>query len=285
MKKFLFTLVGVAVCLTSCNNTAKDSAEEGERERDSLMQVLDQKNSELDDLVSSINEIQDGFRRINEAEGRVTIANSSPESTSTKETIRENIAYIQDAMEKNREMIAQLQQKLKTSSFNVSSLEKTLESLKQQMEEKDASIQELRAAIMEKDSLILVQDNKINDLNSDVSALSADNKQKAATVASQDKELNKAWFVFGTKAELKEQKILANNDVLRSDDFNRNYFTEVDIRTLKEINLYSKKAELLTSHPEGSYTLKKNSSGEYVLTVTNAKKFWSVSHYLVILVK
>ncbi|MCD8302847.1 MAG: hypothetical protein LUC44_07500, partial [Prevotellaceae bacterium] len=242
-------------------------------------------NSELDDLVSSINEIQDGFRRINEAEGRVTIANSSPESTSTKETIRENIAYIQDAMEKNREMIAQLQQKLKASTFNVSSLEKTLESLQQQMDEKDASIQELRAAIMEKDSLILAQDNKINDLNSDVSALSADNKQKAATVASQDKELNKAWFVFGTKAELKEQKILANNDVLRSDDFNRNYFTEVDIRTLKEINLYSKKAELLTSHPEGSYTLKKNQSGEYVLTVTNAKKFWSVSRYLVVLVK
>ena len=51
----------------------------------------------------------------------------------------------------------------------------------------------------------------IRDRN--VSELTAENEAKAATVASQDKALNAAWFVFGTKSELKDQKILEKGDV------------------------------------------------------------------------
>lgn len=70
-----------------------------------------------------------------------------------------------------------------------------------------------------------------------------------------------------------------------TEDFNKDYFTEIDIRTTKTIELYSKSAKILTSHPDGSYTLEKNSKGEYVLSITNAKYFWSLSKYLVIQVK
>ncbi len=73
--------------------------------------------------------------------------------------------------------------------------------------------------------------------------------------------------------------------VLRSGEMNRSYFTEVDTRTMNEIRLYSKKAELLTSHPDGSYALRKDQSGEYMLQIRDQKKFWSVSKYLVIMVK
>ena len=36
-------------------------------------------------------------------------------------------------------------------------------------------------------------------------------------------------------------------DSLKSADFNKDYFTQIDIRTAKEIKLYSKRAELLTT--------------------------------------
>ncbi|MCD8266617.1 MAG: hypothetical protein LUC33_05620 [Prevotellaceae bacterium] len=281
-KTLLFTVCLLA--LAACNKQGKGTKEAGQ-ERDSLLQVIGQKDSETDELVATINEILEGFDRINKAEGRVTVTDADPEAASTRETIRENMAYIEEAMSKNRELIAQLEQKLRTSGSNVSSLQTTLSNFRQELQEKDSCIQELRAQLVEKDSLIFSQQEQITDLSSNVTALTEENKQKTETVASQDKELNTAWFVFGTKAELKEQKILTSGDVLRSDDFNKNYFTQVDIRTMKEINLYSKKAEVLTSHPEGSYTLRKNSKGEYVLNITNYKKFWSVSKFLVILVK
>lgn len=277
----------IPVCilaLASCTQGNK-STDETLRERDSLMQILNQKDEELNDLMTSINEVQEGFQRINEAEGRITVANGNLESNSSREVIRENIEYIQNAMQQNRDLIAQLQQKLKTSSFNAQALQKTIENLQAQLDQQNQRIQELEANLAEKDIVIAQQGDQIDNLNENVNSLTEENKQKAQTVAAQDKELNKAWFVFGTKAELKEQKILKNGDVLKSSDFNKNYFTEVDIRTMKEIKLYSKKATLLTNHPAGTYTLEKDSKGEYVLRITNAQKFWSVSKFLVIQVK
>ena len=91
--------------------------------------------------------------------------------------------------------------------------------------------------------------------------------------------------MFGTKAELKEQKILQSGDVLKSSNFNRDYFTKIDIRVDKEIKLYSKSAKVLTSHPANTYTLAKDAKGQYVLRITNPTQFWSASKYLVIQVK
>ena len=72
---------------------------------------------------------------------------------------------------------------------------------------------------------------------------------------------------------------------MKDGDVNKDYFTQVDIRTTKEIKLYSKDATLLTNHPAGSYTLDKDDKGQLTLKISNPKTFWSVSKYLVIQVK
>ena len=73
--------------------------------------------------------------------------------------------------------------------------------------------------------------------------------------------------------------------MLKASDFNRNYFTKIDYRVTKTIKLYSKSATLMTSHPADSYSLDKDSNGQYVLRITNPDRFWSMSKYLVITVK
>ncbi len=284
MKKTILMMACSTLLLTACNGigTQRDAKDE---KIDSLLQIVNQKDEEVNGLLQSINEVQEGFRRINEAEGRITVANANPESTSSAQQIRENMDFIQQALQQNREQLARLEEKLKTSSANLNALRKTVANLQAQLEEKTQQIQELQAQLAEKDALIAQQGDQIDVLNENVSQLNEENKQKAETVKQQTAELNQAWFVFGTKAELKEQKILRNGEVLKSEDFNKKYFTEVDIRSMKEIRLYSKKAELLTSHPEGSYRLVKDGNGDYMLRITNAKTFWSVSKFLVILVK
>ena len=215
----------------------------------------------------------------------MTIANGNRESASTRGIIQENMQFIQEAMKQNRELIAQLQERLKTTTFNTKALEKTIANLQAQLESQNQRIQELEASLAEKDIIIAEQGDQIDNLNENVTTLTEENRQKTETVAAQDKDLHTAWFVFGTKAELKEQKILQKGDVLKTNDFNKDYFTQVDIRTMKEIKLYSKSAEMLTTHPKGTYTLQKDQKGEYVLHITDAQKFWSVSKYLVIKVK
>ena len=271
--------------MTSCDKFGKQSADDISRERDSLMQVINQKDDELNEIIGCVNDIQEGFRRINEAEGRVTIANGNTESASARGIIQENMQYIQDAMKQNRELIAQLQERLKTSTVNAKALEKTIAQLQEQLEAQNQRIQELEATLAEKDILIAEQGEQIDNLSENVTSLTQENREKSETMAAQDKDLNTAWFVFGTKGELKEQKILKDGDVLKSEYFNKDYFTQIDIRVVKEIKLYSKSAQLLTTHPKGTYTLEKDSKGEYILRITDAKKFWSVSKYLVIRVK
>ena len=160
-----------------------------------------------------------------------------------------------------------------------------VESLTKEVEQQSQRIQELEARLAEKDVQIAEQLQQIAALHTDVSSLDAENKEKARQVAAQDKELNAAWFVFGTKAELKEQRILSGGEVLSDGNFNTDYFTKIDIRYDKEIKLYSKGAKLLTNHPTDSYRLEKDSQNQYVLNITNPNKFWAASRYLVIQVK
>lgn len=283
MKKLLF-FVACALSLGACNMTGEkpDAVQE---ERDSLQRIINEKDMELDDILSTFNEVQEGIRRINEAEGRVTIADGNPERASNREVIRENMEFIQQAMQQNREMIAQLQEKLKNSSIKATKMQKTIENLQSQIDAQAARIQELEATLAEKDALIEIQGDAIAGLSNDVAALTEDNRAKNEKVQAQDKELNTAWFVFGTKSELKEQKILANGDVLKNEDFNKDYFTKIDIRYDKDLKFYSKSAQLLSTHPAGSYKLTKDKEGQYELHITDPQKFWSVSKYLVVLVK
>ena len=146
--------------------------------------------------------------------------------------------------------------------------------------------------------MTLLEQGRIQELDAAVSGLTAtrdeltaENEAKAKALAEQEKQLNTAWFVFGTKKELKDQKILTKaglfkkGQVLKDDEVNRDYFTRIDIRTTKEIKLYSNGADVLTTHPEGSYSLDEDEKGQLVLHITNPQKFWSISKYLVIQVK
>ncbi|MBQ9524461.1 MAG: hypothetical protein IJR69_05020 [Bacteroidaceae bacterium] len=284
MKKFGFVTV-VTLLLASCGQGQQAIENAAEQERDSLQRIINEKDIELNDIMSTFDEVQEGIRRINEAEGRVTVADASPESASNKEVIRENMQFIKNAMQQNREMIAQLKEKLRKSSFNAENLKKTVENLQAQIDSQSTRIQELEASLAEKDAQLVAQSEQINTLTESVTSLTEENKQKAATVASQEKQLNAAWFVFGTKNELKEEKILQNGDVLRDDSFNKDYFTQIDIRYDKIIKFYSKTATILTNHPSGSYQMVKDSKGLYELHIVDPVKFWSTGRYLVVQVK
>ena len=154
-----------------------------------------------------------------------------------------------------------------------------------QLDDKNKEIEELREQLAQKDIKIAEQGEQINSLNNNVNDLTQKNEEKAKTVAAQDIELNTAYYVFGTYRELREQRILRRKDVLKGNDFNKDYFTRIDLRVTKTIKLYSKSAKLMTNHPAGSYSLDKDAQGQYTLRITNPKTFWSVSKYLVIVVK
>lgn len=282
MKKIVFLLICV-LAVAGCKDTKKMSDASTSMQSDSLQKLIAQRDNQINDMVGTLNEIQDGFREINEAENRVSLAKDG-EGGDKKQQIRENIQFIQTTMNQNRELISKLRQQLRESNFKGNQLKRTIDNMVKQLEEKDQQLQQLRAELDAKDIHISELDETINNLNSDVTNLKSESSDKSQTISNQDKQLNTAWFVYGTKSELKEQHILEKGRVLQA-NFNKNYFTKIDIRVDKEIKLYSKSAKLLTTHPSGSYSLSTDANDQYVLRITNPQIFWSTSKYLVIQVK
>lgn len=283
MKKIVLVALGL-LALTACKQKSENAQDLALiQQRDSLNRIIAQKDGEINDMMSTMNDVVDGFRAINEAEERVTLARME-EGVSSSERIRENMRFIQQTMQQNRELINKLRNQLRQSSVNADQLRRTIENLTRQMEEKDAQVKELQAELQAKDIQINELHEEVTTLNNNVTALKEESSQKTQTITSQDKQLNTAWFVFGTKKELREQRIYDDGKVLEA-NFNREYFTKIDIRVDKEIRLYSRSAKLLTSHPASAYTLTQDANKQYILRITNPQLFWSASKYLVVLVK
>jgi chromosome segregation ATPase len=282
MKKLAFFAV-CALAIASCTDGVKQANQAAALQRDSLNQIIAQKENEITDMMTTLSDIEEGFREITEAQSRVTLAKQG-EGTSSAQRIRENMQFIQSTMKQNKELINKLKQQVREGSIKSEELKKIVENLTQQMEEKDRQLQALREELDKKDIHIAELDERVADLNSNVENLTEETTQKTQTISQQDKQLNTAWFVFGTKDELKDQKILVDGKVLQS-SFNKEYFTKIDIRIDKEIKLYSKSAKVLTAHPSSAYTLQRDANKQYVLRITDPQLFWSTSKYLVILVK
>ena len=282
MKKLLMMACLAALVLTGCKD-GKTTAGIGAAQNDSLNSIIAQKDSELNDLMGTINEIEDGLNQINEAENRVTLLKNG-EGASKKQKLTEDVQFIATRMKQNKELIAKLQKQMANSSIKSEQLQKTIDLLNKKLEAKEKEMQALREELDKQDIHIMELDETINNLNTKSNRLTSESSRKTEVINAQDKQINTAWYVFGTKKELKEQHIMEKGKVMTG-NFNKSYFTKVDIRNISEIKLMSKSAKLLTTHPSSSYALVRDANKQYTLRITNPQIFWSTSKYLVVLVK
>ena len=122
MKKVLL----FALCLftlASCNNGKSSSDQSENSQRDSLQRIIEQRDNEINDMMGILNEVEEGFRLINEAENRVSVARNG-EGASRQQQIRENIQFIQQRMAENRDLIAKLRNQVKNGSIKSEQLQK-----------------------------------------------------------------------------------------------------------------------------------------------------------------
>ena len=282
------TLMMAVICamITACQgNSQSGQKEESDLQQlvDSLQMASEQKDTEINEMLLTLNDIEQGFRQINEAQGRVVVERTG-EGTRATDRIKSDMQFIQQTLAENTELINKLRQRVSSSSIRSEQLAKTINNLTEQLQEKATELEALRQELEERNIHIAQLDEQVVELGRDINELRDDNVQKDRTINHQDQQLNTAWFVFGTKNELKEHNILKDGKVLQH-SFDNAYFTQIDIRQVTSIPLYSRDAKVLTSHPQNSYVLERDTDHQYVLKITNAQLFWSTSKYLVIQVK
>lgn len=287
MKKLIVGCFCLAA-LASCNVKNSDEYKNLKAQNDSLMQIVGQSNTELAEMNSLINDIEENFKQIREAEKFLTIEskNKGEMSNDTKTRVKDNFEMINEILKKNKADIDKLNQRLKANSGQAAGLKATIERLNTELVERANTISELQASLATRDEQIASLQTDVLSLTENVETLSSQTAEQAAKIKEQDKELNTAYYMFGTSKELKEAKVvsggfLASPKILK-ESIEKSKFIKVDIRNTQSIPLYDKKAKLLSDHPSDSYTLDKDAKGNVVIKITDYKRFWSISKFLIV---
>ncbi|MCX6271126.1 MAG: hypothetical protein NTU44_07900 [Bacteroidetes bacterium] len=281
--KHLVILFALLIPLSfSCKQKEIDSLK-GENSR--LLSETLAKDSTINLLFQSFNEIEENLDMI-KAKQQIISQNTkgNPEvSGNTRDRINDDIQLINELMIKNKKKIAMLNKKLKDANLKMAEFQKVVDRMSLQIQDKEGEITVL------KENLVKLN-FKVEELNARVDTLKVEGQKKDEIIQGKISELNTAYYVFGTSKELKtkgivtktggfigigrEKKVMAN--------FDKTYFTKIDITKVMEIPLSCKKAKIITTHASDSYKFEGGPKKVDKLVITNYSKFWEASKYLVI---
>lgn len=285
MRKLMLA-VFIVLATISCKEKERKQIELLSQEVEALKKQGIEKDSTINEFFKVLNEIESNLAVIKEKEKIIakTSGVGNEMKDDARERINDDIVLINELMEKNRKSIRYLNKQLKESNLKIGELEERLVQTTKLLEERDQEILDL------KDRLAKLNFD-IETLNATVDTLSTQKQQLKQEVAQKVDKLNTAWFAYGTKKELIDNKVidktggflgLGKSTRLKS-DFDASYFTQIDITKTTIIPLIGKKATLITTHPAETYKLVINQEGIVEkIEILDVNKFWSASKYLVI---
>jgi len=288
MKKYSILFFIAVAFMFSCNNA---ELEKLKQQNDSLMSVTNTKEINIQEFLAGFNEIQENLNSIKEKEQIISVASSTDGEldANAKDQINEDILSIYELMLENKETITTLKKKLSTASYKNTELQKTIDLFTASIEEKDKEITTLKEQLATLNIDIENLNVQIADLSKNVDTLKEVASEQENVINEQDEKLNTAYYVYGTKTELKEHNILSKDGVFKSlkidDNFDKTYFTKIDIREVTSLSLNAKTATVLSTHPATSYKLVEKDKKISGIEITDYESFWEKSKFLVIVVE
>jgi len=184
--------------------------------------------------------------------------------------------------------------------LEINSFKNRIAELTKSVEEQNASIAQFKNVLEEKDFQLKEREIQIAEKDEQLAELETDIQQKVDSlemksqiITEKDDELNKAYFASGTQKELKENGViekeggflfLGKNETVQ-EDLNENYFTQLDKRNTNVFPLFSKKAEVISEHPDSSYSYIYEDDKIAYLKIEDPEEFWKLTKYAVVQVK
>ena len=241
----------------------------------------------INHYIAYFNQVKHNIREIEGKTELIRAQKTNPEGWDSHNTdLLAELEIIAKLKADNEAKIARLQAELKESRGEIAGLDEMIISLSEEVEIKNYQIYQLESELENMDAAFV---ELFDAYEQKAAALSdAEIELDEATA-----ELNKGWYSYGSKNELidngvitKEGGFIGIGKIAKlKDDFNKGYFTEVEISEVTEIPLGYSKVELVTTHPGGAYELLDEDGKISKLLIKDTEKFWSGSKFLVMIVK
>jgi hypothetical protein len=280
-----------AVVFITRENKHQDQQAEAEMVNENLNSIIAHRDSVINDLVETFNEIERDMNIVREKENLLAASAEDPEFTSdVRERILSDIREMNALLEENRAKVNELNNRLKASGVEISALKDKMALLETSIAQRDSSIQVLKLELVDRDFHLAELNSVVDSLDTEMYALEETLQDRDSVIYFQESELDKAFLASGNMKELKEKGIvtkeggflgLGKNKVVPA-EIADSYFNQISIAETEKIAINAKKAELISDHPEDSYQVVSNDSIVEYIQITEPEKFWKKTRYAVV---
>ena len=286
--KFYAIIVALAFITASCvENSGKYKA--AIAQRDSLEQVKQALDSNYNQTLVVLNDIETGFSEINQKEKEMKVNLKGVEGTTNnkRQLIAAQMTAIKEGISQNKAKIEELRRLSAKKGKANSMLAETIKRLQTEMDEKASQIKSLQAELDQKNIKITELNTTVDVQSKNIAEQQSVMEQQKSTLKAQETDLNTVWYCIQSSKKLKEAKIISGGGLFQAkkvmgNEFDKSAFTQIDLRSISSIPTNSKKVKILSLHPVNSYKLVTGANKNITIEITNPSKFWSVSKYLVV---
>ena len=290
----LFLLVIVIAGFIILKN--KTQIEQLNQQNSNLTTTIEVRDSLVNEMTSTFDEIEQNLTFVRNKRAEMVLIPQEGVKNQ-KEILVADVKLMNEMLEESSKRIEELDKNLKFSGMEIKSFKNKIAQLNQSILEQDSNIRQLKVEIEQRDYKIAEMDVQIVQLKNDIASKedSIETKsqiiaKKSQTIVERENEMNTAFFVAGTYDELVNKGVLtkeggflgmAKNVTIR-DDFKESNFTRLDMRNASQFPINTKKAKLVSEHPDNSYRLVEQNDKIAYLEIENPREFWKLTKYVIV---
>ena len=284
-----------AIIVAGCN-TRSDELEKQNAELQAKSNELNKELTNRDEFIGQVMESINGMHENLEGarEKERLLLNQTDKLEGTKKAssveIRQGmlvqLADIDSSLKTDKKKLADLQAKVKSYKTQFASLNKMIANLKQTLEEREASIAtlqtrvtELKGEVVQKNLMVAQRDSTIN--------------VQAGVITKQTTRINTGYYVIGTRRELKEKGIIADeggflwglfgSTTILANGFNASLFSPIDKTTATKIDVRGNISEVIPKRNIACYSAAQSADRtSSTLSILKSDQFWQDNYVVII---
>ncbi|MBN1292986.1 MAG: hypothetical protein JXB48_14185 [Candidatus Latescibacteria bacterium] len=279
--------------ITQKNNQVSQLTEE----KKSLEDQKSSLNTKIDEITSTIDEIAARIQDVRQRTVVITQLVAQTAEGGKKDQILGNIAAVENQLVQDKKDIEGLMVKMEKSGIRIKSLEAVVKTLKNEITGHVERIENLRSIVEHKNEVIRTTENALdatkNELTITQASLDMTEQELSATKNTLKETINTAYYLVGTKNQLKELNVIDekgwlvfNKGINLSANINEKNFQRIDITEQREfpIACNAEDVRILPERDVSSYKIEVVEKNKSVLKITDPEKFWKIK-YLAVMVK
>lgn len=290
MKRTIILGMLAGLLLIGCSDKEKEQALEQQlnqtaADRASMQQLLAERDSYLDQVISEVNDIYADLEKARTKEGRLVHRAEGVEgqpvnvTLDTRKQLLLNISEIDSTLKNNRKRIGDLQARVKAFTGDIANLNKLVENLKSSILEREQSIAQLEARVQGLETTVMQKTMQI--------------QEKEMMLDQQQKKMNTVYYVAGTKEELKKKGIITNeggflwgllgSTTIMSSGVDQSVFTPIDKTKDQTLHVPGMIDEILPRRSAEYFAASSVEENSSDLKILRPDKFWQDNYLVVVL--